>query len=66
VSDYGPSRGELRFRLIFSLAGLAALVFAASTRPPGPAWIEIIGLGGAFFGGTAVWSGWRLCGRGRQ
>jgi hypothetical protein len=62
MNRFGPSRGELRFRLIVSLAGLAAIVFAVSTRPVGPAWIEIVGIGGAFFGGTAVWSAWQLYG----
>ena len=56
MTRFGPSRGELWFRLIVSLGGLAAIGLAAALRPVGPAWVEIAGLGGAFFGGTAVWS----------
>ncbi|MFP4404780.1 hypothetical protein [Rhodosalinus sp.] len=66
MSGYGPSRGELRFRLIVSLAGLAMIVAAAWARPPGPAWLEIVGIGGVFFGGTAIWSAWQLRGRRRR
>ncbi|MFP4303881.1 hypothetical protein [Rhodosalinus sp.] len=66
MSGYGPSRGELRFRLIVSLAGLAMIVAAISTRPPSPAWIEMVGIGGVFFGGTAIWSAWQLRGRRRR
>ncbi|MFD1344586.1 hypothetical protein [Litorisediminicola beolgyonensis] len=58
----GPSRGELIFRLCFSLAGLALLGAAIAVRgwPQGPALFEVIGVAGLFFGGTAVWSAWRL------
>jgi hypothetical protein len=56
MTRFGPGRGELWFRLIVSLAGLATIGVAAAVRPVGPAWIEIVGLGGAFFGGTALWS----------
>lgn len=56
MTRFGPGRGELRFRLVASLAGLALLGVAAVLRPAGPAWVEIVALGGAFFGGTAVWS----------
>ena len=58
----GPTRGELLFRLFFSLAGLALLVFALLFRgmPQGPAMIEIIGISTVFFGGTAIWAGWKL------
>ena len=54
----GPTRGELIFRLCFSLAGLALLVVAVTVRgiPSGPALFEVIGVAGAFFGGTAIWT----------
>lgn len=58
---YGPGRGEIWFRLVFSLAGLALLVFALLTREGGSiAWAEIAIIAGAFFGGTALWSARRL------
>lgn len=59
---YGPSRGELLFRLAFSLAGLAFLAGAVALRglPSGPAFVEIGLLGGGFFAGTAVWTLLRL------
>lgn len=55
---FGPSRGELRFRLIFSLAGLALMVAALVWRgvPTGPAFVEVVGIAGLFFGGTAIWT----------
>jgi xanthosine utilization system XapX-like protein len=59
---YGPSRGELKFRLAVSLAGLALMLFALFYRgiPSGPAFVEVVGMAGLFFGGTAVWSAWQL------
>jgi xanthosine utilization system XapX-like protein len=59
---YGPTRGELKFRLAFSLAGLGLMIFALVYRgvPTGPAFVEVVGIAGLFFGGTAIWSGWRL------
>jgi hypothetical protein len=58
LSKFGPSRGEIRFRLLFSLAGLAMLgaIIAYRGMPTGPAFFEVVGLGLAFFGGTAVWA----------
>jgi hypothetical protein len=57
-----PDRGELWFRLIFSLAGLCLMVAAIAIRgiPNGPALVEVIGIAGAFFGGTAIWSALKL------
>lgn len=51
-------RKELRFRLIFSLLGLGLLGVALVTRgwPPSPALIEVFGIAGLFFGGTAIWT----------
>jgi hypothetical protein len=58
---YGPTRGELWFRLAVSLAGLAFLGAAVAFRGiGGMASAEIIGLSGAFFGGSAVWTARRL------
>ncbi len=59
---FGPSRGELKFRLVVSVAGFALMVFALFYRgiPEGPAIVEVVGLAGLFFGGSAVWSAIRL------
>jgi hypothetical protein len=59
---FGPTRGELKFRLAVSLAGVALMVFALFYRgvPEGPALVEVVGIAGLFFGGTAVWSAVRL------
>ncbi len=59
---YGPTRGELIFRLAFSLAGLAFLGLAIGLRglPQGPAFVEIGLIAGGFFGGTAIWSARKL------
>lgn len=59
---FGPSRGELKFRLGISLAGFALMVFALVYRgiPDGPALVEVVGIAGLFFGGSAVWSAVRL------
>ena len=59
---FGPSRGELWFRLVFSVLGLAMMGFALWHRgiPEGPALFEVVGLAGAFFGGTAIWTGVKL------
>lgn len=58
MSKFGPSRAEIRFRLWASVAGLAFLACAIALRgfPKGPAMFEVIGIAGAFFGGTFVWS----------
>jgi xanthosine utilization system XapX-like protein len=59
---YGPTRGELKFRLAFSLAGFALTLVAlfAHGIPSAPALFEVLGIAGLFFGGTAVWSARRL------
>lgn len=59
---YGPSRGELIFRLVFSCAGLVALLLAVAITgiPSGPALVELFGVAGLFLGGTAVWAARRL------
>jgi len=58
ASKFGPSRGEVWFWLVFSVLGLAMMGFALWYRgiPEGPALFEGVGLAGAFFGGTAVWT----------
>jgi len=58
---FGPSRSELWFRLLASIAGLAFMVIAVSIRGvSGMASVEVVGLSSIFFGGTAVWAGWKL------
>jgi hypothetical protein len=62
MSKFGPTRGELLFRLGFSLAGLAFAAVALFYRgpPSGPAFFEIGIIAGGFFAGTAVYSAWKL------
>jgi hypothetical protein len=58
---FGPSRLELWFRLLASLAGLAFMLVAVSIRGvSGMAWVEVVGLSSVFFGGTAIWAGFKL------
>ena len=58
---YGPDRKEHWFRLVFSLAGLALMAVAVARHGvQGIAWVEIVLFAGAFFGGSALWSGLRL------
>lgn len=59
---YGPTRGELWFRLGFSAAGLVFLLVAVAITgiPSGPAMFELFGIAGLFLGGTIVWAGRRL------
>jgi hypothetical protein len=58
MSKFGPTRSEIKFRLWTSLAGLALLLTALLLRgvPSGPAMFEVVGIAGAFFGGTFIWS----------
>ena len=58
MSKFGPSRSEIKFRMYVSLIGLALLVAALVFRglPTGPAMIEVVGIAGAFFGVTLIWS----------
>lgn len=59
---FGPSRGELKFRLYASFAGLAlmtgGLVFKG--LPSGPTFFEVVVIAGGFFGGTALWAAFKL------
>ncbi|WP_299791010.1 hypothetical protein [uncultured Marivita sp.] len=58
----GPTRNELWFRLVFSLAGLALLIAVVLTRgiSNAAALVEVVGIAGLFFGGTAIWSALKL------
>ena len=62
MSRFGPTRGELKFRLAVSLGGLALMAVALVYRgvPTGPAFVEVVGIAGLFFGGTAIWSARQL------
>ncbi len=62
TNKYGPTRGELWFRLCTGLGGLGLMIAAVSSRgmPSGPALVEVVGFGGVFFGGTVLWSAWKL------
>jgi hypothetical protein len=58
---FGPTRGELWFRLIVSVFGLALMIVAVTARGvQGIAWVEVVGLASVFFGGTAIWAAIRL------
>ncbi len=61
AGKYGPSRGELKFRLVFSSVGFVVLVVALLTQGlDGLAWLEVGLFGGLFLGGSALWSAWKL------
>ena len=54
MSEYGPSRGELWFRIAVAVLGLCLIAYVVGVRglPSGPALVEVVGIGGLFFGGT--------------
>mgnify|MGYP000550012972 CR=1 FL=1 len=56
MSKYGPTRGEWIFRLAFSVAGLVMIGVLIAIRgvPKGPGLVEVVGIAGVFFAGTAV------------
>ncbi len=56
MTKFAPTKADLKFRLGFSVAGLALMVGAVLFRgiPAGPAFVEVFGIATAFFGGTAV------------
>ncbi len=58
MNKFGPTRSDLKFRLVFSLAGLALLVAAIAYRgwPQGPGGWEAVGIAALFFGGTSIWT----------
>lgn len=55
---FGPTRGELRFRLILSGLGLAAIAGALAYRgvPTSAGGWEAIGIATLFFGGTFLYT----------
>lgn len=55
-SKYGLTRGEHWIRLVISLGGLCLLVLLVALRgwPEGPGLVEVLGVAGLFFGGSAV------------
>ncbi|MFK7869138.1 MAG: hypothetical protein AB8B58_07860 [Roseobacter sp.] len=55
---FGPSRTELKRRVAISSFGMLALVGAVGYRgwPPGFAMLEVLVIGGLFFGGTLLFS----------
>ena len=61
MSKYGPSRGELKFRVAFAVFGLGLMLVAISIKEVrGPAWMEVVGLSVLFFGGTGAHAAWKL------
>ncbi len=58
MNKFGPTKSDLKFRLAFSVAGLALMVGALIYRglPSGPAGVEAIGIAAIFFGGPFVWT----------
>lgn len=62
---FGPSRSELRFRLILSGAGLVAVAAALVYRglPTSAGGWEAIGIATVFFGGTFLYTGRKLARR---
>jgi hypothetical protein len=59
---FGPTRGELRFRAIVSVLGLALMGFALWYRgiPSGPGLVEVAGFAGLMFGGSLLHAVWKL------
>ncbi len=62
MQDYGPSRGELWFRIAIAVLGLCLIAYVVGVRgvPSGPALVEVVGFGGLFFGGTLYFAVRRL------
>ena len=64
MNPYGPSRSELWFRLAVSLGGLVLVAVAVVVKGfSSPGWVEAVGVGGVFFGLSALWSAWKLFGK---
>jgi hypothetical protein len=59
---FGPTRGELIFRAVFSVGGLGLMGFALWFRgiPDGPALVEVVGLASLMFGGSLLHALWKL------
>ncbi len=62
MDKYGPSRGELKFRLCMGLfiCGLLLATLLAKGVPTGLVGIELFVFAGAFGLGSVVWSLWKL------
>lgn len=62
MNKFGPSKGELWFRVVVSLIGLAMMCYAIFVVGlSGNIAIYEVGVaGGAFFGGTLIWSLWKI------
>lgn len=58
TNKFGPTSADLKFRLVFSVVGLALTLGALLYRglPTGPGGWEAIGIATLFFGGTFVWT----------
>lgn len=58
----GPTRNELWFRLGFSLVGLVLVMVTVMARgiSNAAALVEVVGIAGLFFGGTALWTARKL------
>jgi len=61
AGKYGPTRGELQFRAVFSVLGLMAIGVLVAVRgvPKGPGLVEVFGIALLFFG-SLVHALWRL------
>ena len=61
-NNYGPSKSDLKFRLLFSLCGLTFLLGSIAYRgmPHSASMHEVIGIAAVFFGVTAVWTALKL------
>lgn len=59
---FGPTRGELWFRVMVSLGGLCLVGVALVVRglPSGPGLIEALGIPVLLFGGSIIWCGRKL------
>ena len=57
-----PRAGNCGFGWPVGIGGLALLIAVVTARgmPSGPALVEVVGFGGVFFGGTVLWSAWKL------
>lgn len=62
MDKFGPSRGELKFRLCMGLfiCGLLVAAFFETGFPKGLVGIELFVFAGAFGVGSVIWSLWKL------
>jgi hypothetical protein len=62
ANRFGPTRGELWFRLVVSVGGLAlvGVLVALHGIPSGPGLIEVLAIPLLLFGGTLVFSARKL------